>query len=46
MESHPVSFDPIAPPLTPDIVQDYPAAWDWRLVAGFVVAGLLTLYLL
>lgn len=31
---------------TTDVVQDYPAGWDWRLVIGFVVLGIAALYTL
>ena len=29
---------------TSDVVQDFPAAWDWRIVAVFVVAAAAILY--
>ncbi len=36
------SFGPFAP--TTDIVQDHPTAWDWRLVVGFIVVGVVAFY--
>ena len=34
----------VVPP-TLDVVQDYPAAWDWRLIVGILIAGIASLYL-
>ncbi|HRX80357.1 MAG: hypothetical protein H6821_01320 [Planctomycetaceae bacterium] len=31
---------------TTDVAQDWPAAWDWRLLVAYLVAGVLTLYYL
>lgn len=41
--AEPVKHQPAC--LASDIVQDYPTAWDWRLVLAFVVAGVASLYL-
>ena len=30
--------------LTLDVVQDHPAAWDWRLIFAFIVVGVVSLY--
>ncbi|MCA9211757.1 MAG: hypothetical protein KDB27_01735 [Planctomycetales bacterium] len=43
-ESMGTALDQIAPP-TNDVVQDFPAALDWRIVTCFVIVAAVLLYM-
>jgi len=43
---HPDEFDfSVTHSPTLDVIQDYPTAWDWRLVLGFVLIATAIFYL-